>query len=84
VRAVHSIVHNFGSRIREPGDPTILSLLTLMVANLGTPRLTVSHWPYLEGCFLGRLLLWYRAWLSFRNWISKCYYHDGNLIRVLT
>ncbi|CAN6296919.1 unnamed protein product [Urochloa humidicola] len=24
----------------------------------GTPRLTVSHWPYLEGCFLGRLLLW--------------------------
>ena len=32
----------FGSRIRQPSDPNILSLLTLMVAILGTPVDCVS------------------------------------------
>ena len=42
----------FGSRIPEPGDPNILSLLTLIVANLGTPVDCVSL------ALSGRLFPW--------------------------
>ena len=42
----------FGSRIRQPSDPNILSLLTLMVANLGTPVDCVSL------ALSGRLFPW--------------------------
>lgn len=31
----------------------------------------MSHWRYLGGCFLGRLLLWYRACLFFTNWFFQ-------------
>jgi hypothetical protein len=83
VRAIRSFnCAQFGSHIVEPGGPDILSLLTLIIENLDTPvdcvSLALSRRLFV--CFLSRLLLWYRDCLFFRNWISKCYYLEGNLI----
>jgi hypothetical protein len=53
VRAIRSFnCAQFGSHIAEPGGPAILSLLTLIIENLGTPVDCVSL------ALSGRLFPW--------------------------
>jgi len=56
VGSVGSTTFNSGNKILQFLDPWISQVLKLL--RYQARRLTVSHWPYLGGCFLGHLLLW--------------------------